>query len=81
MLGRLQMSVDECITAYIKLSKRAFQPQRSIPVNFKGQTKALYNSDALEEASKEVIRSCNLDADSLLKSDMRIKVSVGRSAR
>src|ERR1700722_11390015 len=51
MLGRLRMSVDECIDAYINLSKEVFDERTS----FAGGS-AQYTASALEEKMKDIIK-------------------------
>ena len=58
MLGRLEMSVDECISAYIKLTKTVFK--RSwfrFPIGLSGRLKARFDSTKLKKAIDEVIIS------------------------
>lgn len=51
MLGRLEMDVDECISAYSGLAAAVFgEKLSSIPVNFKGHVKARFDSAKLESA-------------------------------
>jgi hypothetical protein len=41
MLGRLEMDVDECISAYKDLMKAVFEEKlRRVPVSWRGSTKA-----------------------------------------
>jgi hypothetical protein len=58
MLGRLRMSVEECITAYSRLMKRIFEKRenRSI-MGILGRVKPRFSSEALEEAFKDVLTS------------------------
>ena len=61
MLGRLRMSVSECITAYIITSERVFgQPQ-----NFTYREK--FDPQALEEAIKTVVKQRVGSPDALLQ--------------
>ncbi|KAI0164298.1 FabD/lysophospholipase-like protein [Hypoxylon sp. FL1284] len=56
MLGRLGMTVEDCIEAYRNLAERAFTPKRrllSVPVSPKGAYSAL----ELERAMKEVVKN------------------------
>jgi hypothetical protein len=66
MLGRLKMSIDECIDAYLSLSDRIFQKKRH-RVTVKGNVQGRFDSDELELAVKEVIISQGLQEDALLK--------------
>ena len=66
MLGRLKMSIDESIDAYLQLSDRVFQKKRH-RVTVKGQIQGRFDSDELERAVKEVITKQGLQEDALLK--------------
>ncbi|RJE23415.1 hypothetical protein PHISCL_04223, partial [Aspergillus sclerotialis] len=56
MLGRLEMDVDECIAAYSDLAAAVFGERlRSIPVNFKGNITARFDSAKLESAIQKVV--------------------------
>jgi hypothetical protein len=59
MLGRLEMDVDECITAYSDLAEAVFSEKlSSIPVNIKGEIKPRFDSAKLEIAiCKAVVQS------------------------
>lgn len=65
MLGRLEMSAEECKHAYLRLSERIFQPKRkgTALVN-RGkdlwQAKGRFDSKELEEAIKETIDDCKI---------------------
>jgi hypothetical protein len=66
MLGRLRMSIDECIDAYLQLSDRIYQKKRDrVPTNSKYQDR--FDSDELERAVKEIITKQNLSENTLLK--------------
>jgi hypothetical protein len=66
MLGRLQMSTEECIGAYLRLSKRVFQKKRHM-VTVKEKTQGRFDSNELELAVKEVLTNQGLSQDTLLK--------------
>ena len=68
MLGRLKMSIDECIDAYLQLSDRVFQKKRH-RVTVKGKIQGRFDSDELERAVKEVIKVQGVSEDALLKDD------------
>lgn len=53
MLGRLGMTVDECLQAYQKVAERAFTPKAHaiIPARPNGA----FSAHALEEAIKQVV--------------------------
>lgn len=74
MLGRLDMSVDECIKAYTELSATVFHKKHRIPVDIKGNLKERYDSKVLEQAIKQIIRDRNLDENTLLKDPQGTKV-------
>jgi predicted acylesterase/phospholipase RssA len=77
MLGRLRMTVDECIDAYVSLSDRIFQKQRH-RVTIKGRVQGRFDSDELERAIKEIVARQGLAEDALLKDapDTKCKVWV-----
>jgi hypothetical protein len=66
MLGRLRMTVDECIDAYVSLSDRIFQKQRH-RVTIKRRVQGRFDSDELERAIKEIVVRQGLAEDTLLK--------------
>lgn len=69
MLGRLKMSIDESIDAYLRLSDRIFQKKRH-RVTVKGKVQGRFDSDELERAVKEVIKAQGVPEDALLKDDL-----------
>jgi hypothetical protein len=75
MLGRLQMSIDECTDAYITLSEKIFQKRRH-RVNVKGQVQGRFDSEELERAIKEIVVKQGLDEDALLKDSPDAKCKV-----
>ncbi|KAH7372236.1 hypothetical protein BKA66DRAFT_423213 [Pyrenochaeta sp. MPI-SDFR-AT-0127] len=66
MLGRLRMSVDDCITEYLRLSDRVFRRTRH-RVTVKGKVQGRFDSEELERAVKEVVQKQGLSEDALLK--------------
>ncbi|GFF55509.1 hypothetical protein CNMCM6936_005638 [Aspergillus lentulus] len=66
MLGRLKMDVDQCIDAYVRLSKQAFTRKNYIPVTLRGNFRARFDTKKLEEALKTVVVEQGLDEDALL---------------
>lgn len=51
MLGRLEMDVDECISAYSDLMKTVFNEKSSrLPINWTGRVKAQFDSKKLKNA-------------------------------
>ncbi|KAF1948916.1 hypothetical protein CC80DRAFT_497906 [Byssothecium circinans] len=56
MLGRLEMDVDGCITAYSKLMKTVFGEESSwLPISRTGKVKARFDSGKLKGAVEDVI--------------------------
>lgn len=66
MLGRLQLSVPECIEEYQKLSTSVFTKRRH-RLNRKGQLQGRFDHEALEEGIKDLLRRRGLSEDELLK--------------
>lgn len=66
MLGRLQMTVDECIDAYATLSDRVFEKKRS-PFDIKGRLRGRYDSKELERIIKNMLIGRGLHEDELFK--------------
>jgi hypothetical protein len=58
MLGRLEMDVDSCITAYSDLMKAVFAEKSSwLPFGWRGNVKACFDSTKLKSAVEGVISS------------------------
>jgi hypothetical protein len=56
MLSRLEMDVDECITAYSDLAEAVFgEKLSSLPFNIKGKVKPRFDSAKLEKAIRKVV--------------------------
>ena len=66
MLGRLKMSIDECIDAYLSLSDRVFQ-KKIHRVTIKGKIQGRFDSEELKRAVKDVVTKRGLHEDALLK--------------
>jgi hypothetical protein len=75
MLGRLQMTIDECIDAYILLSDRVFQKRRH-RVTIRGNVQGRFDSDELERAIKEIVVKKKLPENALLKDSPNAKCKV-----
>lgn len=57
MLGRLEMDVDECISAYSELMEAVFnERRRRLPVDLRGRVEPQFDSNKLKEAIETVIR-------------------------
>jgi len=67
MLGRLEMTIDECIDAYLTLSDQIFK-KKAHRVTIRGKIQGRFDSKRLEEAIKEVMRNRKLPENTLLKS-------------
>jgi hypothetical protein len=66
MLGRLEMDVDECISAYSKLMKTVFGEKSSwLPISWTGGTKARFDSAKLKGAIEEVVANHGASATEL----------------
>ncbi|CAO2649239.1 Nn.00g066240.m01.CDS01 [Neocucurbitaria sp. VM-36] len=58
MLGRLEMDVEECITAYNNLMKTVFKQKSSWrPFGLRGNLKPKFDSEILRSAIEEVLKS------------------------
>ena len=67
MLGRLEMDVDECITAYSNLAATVFNEKLSrIPFNIKGNVKPRFDSTKLETAIRKVVTQSGVSQTDLL---------------
>jgi hypothetical protein len=56
MLGRLGMTVDECIRAYNKVAQAAFTPKRTLWSKFPAPPNGVYSAKALEDAIRQTVR-------------------------
>ena len=75
MLGRLQMTTDECIDAYVSLSDQVFQKQRH-RVTVKGHVQGRFDSNELEKAIREIVVEKGLEEDALLQDSRDAKCKV-----
>ena len=66
MLGRMKMTVDDCIEAYAALSDRVFKKKHH-RVGATGNIQGRFDSLELERAIKEIVMKCGLDKDELLQ--------------
>jgi hypothetical protein len=66
MLGRLKMSVADCITAYLSLSDRVFRQTRH-RVTIKGRVQGRFDAEELAQAVKEIVEQQGLPEEALLK--------------
>ncbi|KAI8935807.1 hypothetical protein NX059_007324 [Plenodomus lindquistii] len=75
MLGRLKMSVADCIEAYLSLSDRVFRKTRH-RVTVKGQLQGRFDAEELARAVKEVVKQQGLKENTLLKDTPEAKCKV-----
>jgi patatin-like phospholipase/acyl hydrolase len=66
MLGRLRMTVDECIVAYTSLSDKVFE-KKSHRVKINGKLQGRFDAAALEVGIKQILQDRGLGEDELLK--------------
>ena len=66
MLGRLRMTVDECIDAYTTLSDSVFE-KKSHRVTIRGKLQGRFDGAELERAVKTIVVNRGLGEDALLK--------------
>ena len=60
MLGRLGMTVDNCLIAYREVAKKAFTPKKKlVPASPKGH----FSARKLEDAIKETVRKFCTDGE------------------
>ncbi|KAI0894026.1 acyl transferase/acyl hydrolase/lysophospholipase [Annulohypoxylon nitens] len=66
MLGRLRMTVGDCITAYTQLSSDVFKKRRH-RVNRRGNIQGRFDSSELEKAVRKILTQQGFNEDALLK--------------
>ncbi|KAM0280210.1 hypothetical protein ACHAQH_004167 [Verticillium albo-atrum] len=66
MLGRLRMSIDDCINSYMSLSDEVFGKKNGV-LRLNGQVRARFDSIVLERAIKKIVVQTGHDEDALLK--------------
>jgi hypothetical protein len=66
MLGRLRMTIDDCIYAYVSLSDRVFQ-RTGLGLTIRGYVQGRFDSMELENAIKQIIREQGLEMDATLE--------------
>jgi hypothetical protein len=66
MLGRLKMSITECIDEYLSISRRVFRKKKH-RLTLKGNLQGRFDSEELKRAVKEVVVKQGLPEDALLK--------------
>lgn len=74
MLGRLEMDVDDCITAYTSMFQTIFG-KKSLPISILGKVKGRFDSAILEECVKKILKERGLsDVEPLNDGKERCKV-------
>jgi len=81
MLGRLKMSVEDCIDAYTALMQEVFAKKENIsPLGFLGGVKSRFSSTALKRAIEKVLIDKGIPLDNKFeetsKPDCRVYVSL-----
>ncbi|KAL3481009.1 FabD/lysophospholipase-like protein [Aspergillus californicus] len=71
MLGHLRLSVDDCISAYLKISRSVFTRIRRFPIsvgvrNKSGELRGTFDSLMLEKAVKDTLKEHDFDEEALL---------------
>ncbi|CRK12348.1 hypothetical protein BN1708_010444 [Verticillium longisporum] len=67
MLGRLRMSVDECITAFTSMCDGIFEKKKNHRVRMNGKLRGRFDSRALERAIKQILVRTKHDENMLLR--------------
>ena len=67
MLGRLDMTIDECMEAYIEIADKVFRKKHILPLKISGTLQGKFDSNALEEAIKQLLRHHKLGEDAALR--------------
>ncbi|KAG5798512.1 hypothetical protein H9Q69_002454 [Fusarium xylarioides] len=80
MLGRLRITIGECIAAYTSLSNKVFE-KKSHRVKINGQLQGRFDSAALEQAVKQTLADSGHSKDALLKDCSDGACKVYRPAR
>lgn len=81
MLGRLEMDVDDCIAAYMRMFQKVFG-KKGMRLNMWGKLKGRFDSAVLEQCIGEILKDRHLlDAEPLNDGKERCKVYVTPSCR
>jgi hypothetical protein len=76
MLGRLEMSVEECIDAYAKLMKHVFEKANRSFISILGGVKPRFSSKALENAISQVLKARGIPVDEKFENGTRSRCKV-----
>lgn len=67
MLGRLELDIDECISAYSELMHTVFHEKaNAVPVDWSGNIRAQYDSKKLKSAIEHVIQKAGVGPNDLM---------------
>lgn len=69
MLGRLKMSVCECISAFTKVLSEVLPRRSRLPVDMRGRLKPRFETEILDNAIHNVLQDCHFDKDALLSEE------------
>ena len=72
MLGRLELSVDDCIEKYISMSDRIFVKKRH-RLKLNTDIQGRFDTDELERSIKKIIRDAGLPEDTTMRSPQQIQ--------
>jgi hypothetical protein len=76
MLGRLEMSIDDCIDAYANMMHRVFQ-KKAKRLKLNGDLQARFDTAELERCLKHVVRTYGMGRDeNLLMQENKLKCKV-----
>ena len=77
MLGRLEMSVEECIDAYTKMMKLVFETKANHSfISVLGGVKPRFSSKALENAISQVLKARGIPVDEKFENGTRPRCKV-----
>ena len=72
MLGRLEMSIEDCIEKYIELSDAIFVKKRH-RLRLNTDIQGRFDTDELERSIKNIIKDVGLPDDEKMRSQQQIK--------
>ena len=73
MLGRLRMTVDECIDTYVKLSQDIFGRRNSFALLRRLGGGAQYSASVMDQKVKDIVKSKTGDADEKMRDPLKGK--------
>jgi hypothetical protein len=77
MLGRLEMSVEECIDAYTQMMKQVFEKKANHSfISVLGGVKPRFSSKALENAISQVLKARGIPVDEKFENGTRPRCKV-----